>query len=84
MMKEFYRMCDLFGWKRAPTKEVSCRKIKDADRKFRVARQAFNNAMAKQFNSIYGTDLEDLSAPWENLCRVLRIVLIPKGLSGGE
>ena len=80
MVEEFYRMCDLFGWKRTSTKkEVGCRETDDADRKFRIARQAFNDAMAKQFNSIYGTDLNDISA-WKNLCRVLRIIPIPKGL----
>jgi hypothetical protein len=79
VVKEFYRMCDLFGWKRASTKKDGCPKIEDADRRFRVAHQEFNDAMAKQFNSIYGTDLEDISA-WKNLCRVLRIIPIPNGL----
>jgi len=80
-MAEFERMCNLFGWKRRSTikEEVGCRKSEDADRKFRIARQRLNDAMAKQFNSIYGTDLEDISS-WKNLCSVLRIIPIPKGL----
>lgn len=78
-MAQFYRMCNFFGWKLSTTKEVGCREIDDADRSFRVARQAFNDAIARQFNSIYGTDFEDISS-WKNLCRALGIIPIPKGL----
>jgi hypothetical protein len=73
-------MCKLFGWRRSPVKkEDGCREIDESDRRFRVAREAFNDAIAKQFNSIYGTDLEDISS-WKNLCRALGIIPIPKGL----
>jgi len=65
-MAEFYRMCNFFGWK------------KDDEEK-KTAREQLSNAMAKQFNSIYGTDVEDINS-WKNLCRVLGIFPIPKGL----
>ena len=66
VMAEFYRMCNFFGWK------------KDDEEK-KTAREQLSNAMAKQFNSIYGTDVEDINS-WKNLCRVLGIFPIPKGL----
>ncbi|KIM42846.1 hypothetical protein M413DRAFT_10279 [Hebeloma cylindrosporum] len=72
---QFARLCKFFGWQ---PKEAAFRKTDDA-RKYWVARRAFNNAMTKQFNSIYGTDFGDLSS-WKNLCKVLGIVPIPDGL----
>jgi hypothetical protein len=35
--------------------------------------------MTQQFNSLYGTDVDNISS-WENLCRVLEIVPIPDEL----
>lgn len=65
-MKEFYRMCDSFGWQ--PDDEEKAR-----------ARQGFKDAMVQQFNSIYGSDASDISS-WYKLCQVLRISPIPEGL----
>ena len=74
---EFRRMCKSFGWRRSY--EFDCLKDDGADREYGVARQAFDDAMAQQFNYIYGTDLEDISS-WKDLCKVLGIIPIPKGL----
>jgi len=66
VMTEFYRMCDFFDWDRD-------------DEEREEAREQLKDAMTRQFNSIYGMDVDDISS-WQNLCRVLRIVPIPNGL----
>ena len=53
-------------------------KVED-DWGYKDARQSFSDAMAQEFNYIYGTDLEDINS-WKNLCKALRIIPIPKGL----
>jgi hypothetical protein len=62
---EFYRMCRFFKW----SKEQ-----REPEREF------FRDAMTQQFNTIYGTDVDSLSA-WKNLCQVLRIDPIPDELN---
>lgn len=62
-MDEFYRMSDQFYW--------------DNETKL-AARQTLQNAIAHQFNSIYGTDINDIKA-WQNLCQVIGIAA-PEGI----
>lgn len=66
VMSEFYRMCDMFGWNKD-----------DPERS--KARQAFQDALAQQFNVIYGTDVNDL-AVWQKFCYVLNLKDIPNEL----
>jgi len=56
-------MCDFFDWGRD-----------DDDKK--TAREQLRNAMAQQFNAIYGTEVEDTNS-WQGLCQVLEIYPIP-------
>ena len=63
---EFYRLCDESGWgKDHPDKKT--------------AHKAFKDAIVKQFNVVYGTDVNDLGN-WQNLCHVVRINPVPEGL----
>jgi len=68
-VKEFDRMCKQFHWKRdkdTPSPERH------------AAYELLRDAMAKQFNEIYG-DADSLNA-WQDLCRVLDISPIPENL----
>ncbi|KAG9088320.1 hypothetical protein FS749_002252 [Ceratobasidium sp. UAMH 11750] len=65
-MLEFYRMCEFFDWKRG-------------DPVMEDARTKIRNALTRQFNTIYGTDENDLLA-WQNLCRVLELQEVPDEL----
>lgn len=67
VMKEFDRMCDEYEWK-------------NSDKQKRDARKGIKDALTLQFNAIYGTDVDDLSA-WQNLCRVLQFPNVPDDLS---
>ena len=61
--KEFYRMCNFFNWSR--------------ENPYRnAAREEFRAAMVQEFNSLYGSDVDDLSS-WQVLCRVVRINPVP-------
>ncbi|KAF8798628.1 hypothetical protein BYT27DRAFT_6897267 [Phlegmacium glaucopus] len=63
---EFYRMCDRFRWDREdPVREE--------------AHEAFRDALTKQFNSKYGTDVNNL-ASWQLLCDKLQVSPIPDNL----
>ncbi|TDL15744.1 hypothetical protein BD410DRAFT_695718, partial [Rickenella mellea] len=64
--KEFYRLCDFFGWER------------DDDAK-QEARELFQSALTQEFNDIYGTDADSLSS-WQTLCRILEINPAPAKL----
>ncbi|RMZ89912.1 hypothetical protein DV736_g2849, partial [Chaetothyriales sp. CBS 134916] len=66
--EEFNRMCGEFDWT-------------SDDYEMRVARREFKSAMVEQFNAVYGTSEEDLSA-WENICRILNIDPPPTSLKG--
>ena len=65
-MDEYYAMCDFFCW----DKESKERKR---------ARERLRDAMVKQFNNVYGTDVDDLEA-WQSLCRALELDPIPSKL----
>lgn len=65
-VQEFYRMCDYFNWDRD-----------DFDRQ--NAHDEFKTALVHQFNSIYGTDVNDVES-WRKLCLALDIVPLPNGL----
>jgi len=55
---EFRRMCGFFNWN-----------VYGKERE--VARKRLQNAMSKQFTSIYGTDVRDINS-WQKLCRVIK------------
>ncbi|KAH8800384.1 hypothetical protein F5884DRAFT_825056 [Xylogone sp. PMI_703] len=63
---EFDRMCDRFRWRY------------ESDER-RDARDLFREAIVEQFNSLYGTDVNDLGS-WQNLCHILNIVPVPDSL----
>lgn len=50
-------MSDQFYWDQGKKEEI---------------RELFRDAIAQQFNSIYGTDIDDINA-WQNLCQVIGI-----------
>ncbi|KDQ18857.1 hypothetical protein BOTBODRAFT_28344 [Botryobasidium botryosum FD-172 SS1] len=66
IMLEFYRLCDHYRWDKENPKR-------------KKARERLAVAMAKQFNDIYGTDVNDVNS-WRKLCQVLAIDPIPEGL----
>jgi len=55
--KEFYRMCDHFDWYRH-------------DRERAEAHEDFKTALVQQFNTLYGTEVDDIAA-WRGLCLAL-------------
>jgi hypothetical protein len=63
---EFRRLCEEYGWeKEDPEKDV--------------ARYEFNLAMKKEFDSLYGSDEQDINN-WYKLCYVLSIDPVPSTL----
>ncbi len=65
-MDEFYRMCDDFHWWGEDPRKLA-------------ARQLFKDALTKQFNAIYGTNVDDINS-WQKLCQILDITPIPDDL----
>jgi hypothetical protein len=63
---EFKRLCEECGWE------------KESNEK-KAARRKFNLAMAKEFNSLFGSDEKDINN-WYKLCHVLRIEPVPDTL----
>lgn len=63
-MNEFNRMCQSFKWKKGEKKKPY---------------QDLEKAMVKQFNSLYGTNVDDIGS-WRKLCQVLEIFPIPEEL----
>ncbi|PIL36781.1 hypothetical protein GSI_00471 [Ganoderma sinense ZZ0214-1] len=63
---EFKRLNAFFAWPKHPA---------ECDERD-LARNRMRDAMVKQFNNVYGTDVEDLVA-WQNLCRALEVDPIP-------
>lgn len=59
-------MCDFFDWDRH-----------DPDRK--VAHDDFKTALVHQFNSLYGTEVDDIES-WRGLSRALDITPLPRDL----
>ena len=70
--KEFYRMCDSFGW------------VKDAEGHYPPERieayEAFTEAMVKSFNHRFGTDVHDEKS-WEGICHLLSVDPLPDGVT---
>ncbi len=69
--KEFYRMCDHFGWSKNPDGSMPPER-ESAWQRFRVA-------MVTTFNSVFGTDANDPAA-WERICVYLGMDSLPEGL----
>ena len=65
LVREFYRMCGHFAWDRD-----------SADKK--EASLAFKTAMVHEFNTLYGTDVNDIES-WRKLCLAVDITP-PEGL----
>jgi hypothetical protein len=63
---EFKKLCDHQRWKRDDPKKIE-------------ARDKLGDAMTLRFNTIYGTDVDDIGA-WQHLCRVLDISPAPDSL----
>ncbi|KAM5535655.1 hypothetical protein V8D89_010642, partial [Ganoderma adspersum] len=63
---EFNKLNAFFGWPKFPA---------ECDERD-LARNRMRDAMVKQFNNVYGTDVDDLVA-WQNLCRALEVDPIP-------
>ena len=64
---EYYRMCDFFDWDRD-----------DPERK--EAHEDFKTAMVQQFNSLYGTEIDDIKS-WRGLSLALDIFPLPDDIS---
>ncbi|KAH8995427.1 hypothetical protein EDB92DRAFT_1794906 [Lactarius akahatsu] len=63
---EFNRLCKTYNWK-------------ENNRKKNAAREAFQIAMKKEFDNLYGSDEKDIKN-WQKLCYVLRIDPVPDTL----
>ena len=68
--QEFYRMCDFFDWDR-----------EDPDRQ--DAHDGFKTALVKQFNSLYGTEVDDIKS-WRGLCLALDILPLPEDVTDAK
>lgn len=66
IMFQLLRLCIFYGWEL------------DSDN-FRRVVQGAQDAIAKTFNTIYGTDVNSLDS-WHNLCRMLYIDPLPKDI----
>ncbi|KAF9218748.1 hypothetical protein BS17DRAFT_665062, partial [Gyrodon lividus] len=64
--ENFARLCKVSGW------------AENSDER-RDAREGFKDALVQQFNSIYGTDGNDLTV-WQNLCSVIGIEPVPNDI----
>ncbi|CAG1972963.1 unnamed protein product, partial [Fusarium graminearum] len=64
---EFNDMCDFFEWD-------------NEDKEMKIAKGGFKEAIVKQFNDIYGTDLDNLDS-WQKLCYMLNIKPVPTNLA---
>jgi hypothetical protein len=67
LTKEFSRLKKLNGWK-------------DGNGEYDEARKRFADALAEDFNSMYGTDIDNLDH-WHALCHILGIDPVPEGIS---
>lgn len=65
-MSQFDNLCEDHKWKNGDNRKAQ-------------ARQKLQNAIAQQFNAIYGSDLENVEN-WIHLCNILRITPVPDGL----
>ncbi len=64
--QEFYRMCDFFDWDRDDPERGE-------------AHDSFKTALVLQFNSLYGTEVDDLQS-WRGLSLALEIFPLPEDL----
>ena len=64
---EFYRLCDFSDWDRD-----------DPERE--EAHEKFKTAMVQQFNSMYGTEIDDIKS-WRGLALALGIFPLPNDIS---
>ena len=64
--QEFYRMCNFFRWDR-----------EDPERE--AAHDGFKTALVRQFNSLYGTEVDDIES-WRGLSLALEIYPLPDDL----
>ena len=69
--KEFYRMCDHFGWIRDHNNQYPTERNE--------AREAFREAMVESFNDRFGTDVNDKKA-WEGICHLLKVDPLPNSV----
>ena len=67
VMAEFKRMCLQLGWNVGRGSG-------------RAAHRAFKDALTRQFNEIYGTDIHSFE-PWKKLCQILQISPIPETIT---
>ena len=65
--KEFLRLKQLNGWK-------------NGDGEYAEACQRFADALAEDFNAMYGTDINNIDH-WHALCHILGIDPVPEGIS---
>ena len=63
-MLEFDRMADELNWD---------------ENKRMIKRRSLGRALVLQFNTYYGTDVDDINA-WQALCEVLRVYPIPEDI----
>lgn len=69
--REFYRMCDQFGWRKNSAGKYPAERI--------AAHGEFKIAMIEAFNHNFGTDVEDRHS-WENICELLGVDPLPTRL----
>lgn len=67
---EFRRLCEHRGWEKG-----------NPDQK--VAWRDFQNALAKQFNNLYGVDVDNLKL-WQRVCSTLKIEPLPGNLEEAQ
>jgi hypothetical protein len=67
---EFRRLCEHKGWEKG-----------NADQK--VAWRDFQDALARQFNSLYGVDVDNLKL-WQRVCSTLKIAPLPANLEDAQ
>ncbi|KAI9851244.1 MAG: hypothetical protein M1838_004163 [Thelocarpon superellum] len=68
--REFYRMCDFFGWDRDDPERGE-------------AHDDFKTALVQQFNSLYGTDEESIES-WRGLCLALDVDPLPDNVKDAK
>jgi hypothetical protein len=50
------------------------------DKRRRQERSKFQDAIAEEFNGVYGTDVDDLPS-WHRLCREIRLTPLPQSIT---
>ena len=65
--EEFYRMCDFFDWDRDDLERAE-------------AHDEFKTALVKQFNTLYGTEVDSIES-WRGLSVALGIWPLPENVN---